>query len=438
MIIQSRQILVSLFLFSTAGEAYASGFYIRIKSPESVALSSAGDAARTNDASTAFFNPAGMTHSGTAGFEFGVDLIRPSILITSSGSTATTPGSLGIATPVSGNAGKANDAVLIPSLFYVRPLSEEIAWGLAIATPFGLEVDYGTSWFGRYDSIRTALSTIDVSPSLAWRLNPSVSLGAGLNVQYADAELSNAVPNPLQPGGIGASSDAMATVDGDGWGAGFNVGALFRSADHGRFGLHYRSGIKHELDGRLAVKGLSGPLVAGNEVAPTRTAFRLPAVLSFAWVREVDQDWTLLAQWQWFEWKKFDAVRIHYNNDSRQVIRPQLFKNSTSFALGTKYRLSERWTVSTGIRSDRSPTVDGYRNSSIPDANMQWIGAGASYRFKDQFKFELGASRSRAKGAGIDLGLPFFDGSPVASIVSMKGQIRSRLSTISASIRYTL
>lgn len=75
------------------------------------------------------------------------------------------------------------------------------------------------------------MRTIDINPALAYKLSSQLSLGAGLNAQYIEAELSSAVDSSsiclgLEPaltcGTLGLdlpgtqAVDSYATIKGDG------------------------------------------------------------------------------------------------------------------------------------------------------------------------------------------------------------------------------
>ena len=113
--------------------------------------------------------------------------------------------------------------------------------GLALTSPWGLGVQYDDDWFGRYDSIETRLTTVNLSPALAYRITEWLSIGGGLNIEYADAKLTNALPDTLAPGGPSPATDGQAKFTGDDVALGFNVGVLLKPWSRTRIGLHYRS-----------------------------------------------------------------------------------------------------------------------------------------------------------------------------------------------------
>ena len=100
---------------------------------------------------------------------------------------------------------------------------------------------------------------------LGLRFLDHVSLGAGVDLQYIDVELTNAVPN-LAP----TAPDGLARVKGDDISVGWNAGVMVE-LDPVRIGAHYRSQVEHDLEGTFELSGLLGPL-AGNNASVDATA----------------------------------------------------------------------------------------------------------------------------------------------------------------------
>lgn len=179
-----------------------------------------------------------------------------------SSNTVTAPAAAtALGTDAGGDA--ISDAV-IPALYGMWKVNPDLALGLAINVPYGLQTDYDATWIGRYHALKSDLRTISVQPAVAYRVTPQLSLGAGVNVQHASAELTRAVDfgsvnsmaNTLTGGNIGINGgggDGLSKVEGDDLSYGFTLSALYELSEQTRVGAHYRSRVHHELDGDLAV-----------------------------------------------------------------------------------------------------------------------------------------------------------------------------------------
>ena len=218
-------VFIAVFALIGPGQtALANGFFLHEKSAIGTGMTNAGMVARAGDASTVYFNPAGMTRL-PASLVIGTELLDADIGVSNDGTTATTPGTLGNPAPVTGSGGSDPiDPTFISHVYGVYPVNEQLWLGLAVTSPFGITVEYDKDWFGRYDSFETEFLTIDIAPSIAWKLNEQWSIGGGVNFQYADGTLKRALPDPLNPGGPTAATDGETKLKGDDWSVGFNIG----------------------------------------------------------------------------------------------------------------------------------------------------------------------------------------------------------------------
>lgn len=427
-------VLLPLALSGTAG---AAGFYVPQKGSVGVGLATAGGAARTEDGSTVFFNPAAMTKFKNSIVQGGFDVLFPSVKIDNTGSNAATPGTAGAALPYSGSNGDAGSAVFIPNIYYIRPTRNQDLWfGLAVTSPFGLSLDYDSDWFGRYDSIHSELITVDIAPSISYRINERWSIGGGIDIQYADAKLTNAMPNTLNPGGPTPGTDGRARLTGDDWSAGFNIGVLLTAGPRTNVGLHYRSEIKHTLEGKASITGLGGPLSPANGDFNASTDLDLPAIASLGITHDATNDLRLFGEIQWFGWSSFDEIRTKLGAGLPDAVRPQNFRDTYSAAIGAQYTVNGQWTVRGGVRFDQTPTVDGFRNTSIPDSGLTWVGLGATYKYQKGLIFDFGFVNAFFEGADIDLTQTFYTGTPARGVVNTRGQTDNNVSTLSFSLTY--
>jgi long-chain fatty acid transport protein len=382
--------------FNAAGVANASGFALSQQGVKQVGSATAGGAASAEDASTIFYNPAGMTRLRGSHMVVGGHLLSPSAKF--SGNAATSEGA-----PISGgNGGEAGFNALIPIIYYSRELNERLWVGVGVGVPFGLATDYDSGWEGRYHAIKSDLATLNINPSVAYKVNNKLSLGAGLNVMYARAELSNAVDYSAAclssaPGfactllGMGTpgtpSTDGQVSIEGDSWGYGVNLGLLYEVTQQTRIGVAYRSKVKQELKGDADFTEPTGPLFIPPPFTDILTdggvtaAVDMPASFSLSVTRQVAPKWELMADITKIKWSSFEELRIVFDNpETPDNVQPENWDNSYKFSLGFNYRYSDVWTFRGGIAYDESP-ISGvkYRTPRIPDNNRKWIAGGFTY-----------------------------------------------------------
>lgn len=430
-------------LAGAGGTAGASGFYLTEQSVSSVGRATAGQAAVAGDASTVASNPAGMTELGRAQVLAGVNVLLPKTSFRNRGSSAATPGTGGGSLAYPGSTGgNPFGPEALPNAYAALPLplpgSDALWLGIGIASPFGLSLDYGSDWFGRYDSIESSLSTVDVALALAYRVFDGVSIGGGLNVQSIDIRLTSAVPDTLAFGGPTPATDGRSVLEGDDLSLGFNAGVLFKPARGTRIGIHYRSAITHTLKGRVSTSGLGGGLAGANGSADATADIRLPDIVSAGIAQAVGSRLTLLGEVQWFNWSRFGEVRVRLQGEDGdgELVLPQDYADAWAFALGGEYRASERLDLRAGFRYETTPTSDRFRSTGVPEGNNYSVGIGLSYEVIDGMAVDLAAFHTRAEPGNVSLSRTFFAGTPAEGTVAVKGRARTQATAAGLAIRY--
>ena len=226
-------------------------------------LAAAGYAARAQDASTAFTNPAGMTRLDGTQVLVGGQLMWLNTQFSVDG--ATSPG-LG-----SGDGGRAfgsNGYVPGGGAFLTHRVSPDLALGFAVAGNFGSMLDYDDDWVGRYRVQVGDLVGVSVMPSIAYRVNDKLSLGAGINGMYGmfdqKVAINNAVPS---------LSDGRLEIDDNTWGWGGNVGVLYEPTPGTRLGLTYTSRDRPRFQRPCEVLGdRADPELTAAVAGPARCA----------------------------------------------------------------------------------------------------------------------------------------------------------------------
>jgi long-chain fatty acid transport protein len=202
--------LAFAFAFAVCELASANGFFINQQSVRGLGRVDAGNTVAVDDLGTIFFNPAGLTglweepdRRDRILVSAGVHVIVPRNHQRNRGSVAATPGTLGAFVPVGGaDARNPTGPTPVPNLYAAAPLLDRrAAVGFGINAPFGLATSFDRDWHGRYDAIDASLRTVNVSVVGAYRLDSGLSVGGGVDLQYARTALTTAVPNPLTPGG---------------------------------------------------------------------------------------------------------------------------------------------------------------------------------------------------------------------------------------------
>ena len=368
-----NRLTIGLGLAGLAGLTQAAGFALIEQNASGLGNAYAGQAASAQDASTIFFNPAGLTMLPDRQLVVAGHLIKPQAEFS------------GSSTIGGGDGGDAGGLAVVPNAYLAYRLTPDIHAGIGMNAPFGLKTEYDSTWAGRTQGIKSELKTINLNPSIAWKATDTLSLGAGLSIQYAEATLTN------------LTGAGLLTVQGDNYGWGFNLGALWQLSDATRIGLAYRSEVDQKLEGTAefsVVTALNGPVTA---------SVTLPDSASLSLVHQLNPKWELLADVTWTGWSDFYKLAI-VRTDGSPLGSPTIenWSDSYRYSVGANYRLNDKLTLRGGVAYDETPVSDAFRTVRIPDESRTWVAFGAQYRLSNKTALDFGYAHLFVKDAAID------------------------------------
>ncbi|MGO9446962.1 MAG: OmpP1/FadL family transporter [Thiobacillaceae bacterium] len=373
-------------LVTLPGVSLASGFALTEQSASGLGNAYAGQAASAQDASTVFFNPAGMTLIPGKQLVLAGSLIDLSARFSNSGSTAAPLQALG------DSGGDAGSLAFVPSFYYVQPIDPSISVGLGVNVPFGLKTEYDQAWIGRFLAVTSQVQAINVNPSVAYKVNDVVSLGLGASVQRADATLSNMVNYSAAAGGLlGPDLAGLATVKANNYGWGYNGGALFNLGDT-RIGVAYRSKISYKLDGNVSFSNVPGPLAAVPQLqnGPITADLTVPATASLSVVQKLAPTLDLLADATWTGWSCFNILTVSTPAGAVVSSTTENSNDTMRYSLGLTYTPDTTYAWRAGIAYDQTPVPALYVTPRLPDADRTWLALGGQYRMDRQNAIDFG------------------------------------------------
>lgn len=384
--------------------ALAAGFALREYGFDATATAFAGASAQSDAPGFLATNSASSSGVESWDFQFTANAIYPTSEATYSLSTT----SLG--TPTGGwNAPEdfIKDAYEPGAALRVR-LGDDLTAGVAVSVPWGLGTRYNQGWAGRYYAIESKLITVNVQPTLAWRIANGVVVSGGAQVQYAKGTLSNAIDfgtigavNSV-PGSLPGGQDGFVEVNAEDWGFGFVLGALVEPAKGLSIGATYRSAIRHDLQGDVdftldsAGVGAVLSVATGGAFTDTRGTAKLttPAVAQIGASLALDDEWSVLAEVGFTQWSEFDELRVKFDNaaqpDSFQIYD---WKDTWLGAVGVRYQPYPDWIFRAGVAFDESPTRDATRDPRIPDSDRTWLAFGVHHWISPNTALQVGYAR---------------------------------------------
>jgi len=386
------RVVASLLLAAAPATLFAGGMALTMQNGAHLAHAySAGAAAE--DASTVYFNPAGLA-----------SISRPEVIAGSTyvmfdgGFTNTGSLTVGMLPTAGADDDDAGQDSAVPSIYIAIPLASSWFFGFGASSPFGLRTSYDEGWVGRYHALRSKLETINLNPAIAWRATERLSLGLGFDWQRADATLTNAVDFGLigflngVPGLLPGELDGALRVSGDDSTTGFNAGALLEVADGARIGVHFRSKMTHDISGQATFSNVPAPFAP---LFPDQTAsarLSLPEIVSVSYFQELSPSLAVMADWSWWNWSRFESLAIDFENPLTQdIVQRQNWTDASIYSLGLRWRSSSRFLWRAGLAYNESPVRSAaFRSARIPDSDRIWLGLGTAVRLSDVAKIDVG------------------------------------------------
>lgn len=379
-----KKSILSAALLATPIMSNAAGFALIEQSGSGMGNAYAGAAAVAEDASTIYFNPAGMTYIEGTQVVGALHLIRPRGEFNNEGSVA------GQGRPLGGEGGDIGDLAFVPNFYYKRDISETVKFGLGVGAPFGLKTEYDKDWIGRFQGIKSELKTVNINPALAFKVNDQLSLGFGINAMWIQAELTSAVNL--------VAAERTSKVKGDDWGFGYNLGAIYQITPDTRLGLAYRSKVDQHLKGDVKFSVSAAPTLNGDVNAEVT----LPETLSLSSFTKLNDTWDLLADVTWTKWSRFRELAVFRDSGALLTATPENWNNTMRYSIGLNYKYSDTLKLRAGLAYDEEAIDDEFRTVRIPGNDRKWLSFGAGWQATPNTKLDVGYAHLFISDTSID------------------------------------
>lgn len=375
------RLLLSLTAVAGTSALFASGFSILEQSTVGLGRSLAGMTAETSDPGALYFNPA------TGAFHDEVVLMTGFHYIDTYGKFHDD----GTTTGTGSTDDYFTNPAVVPNVYYIHPVADGITLNLGISATSGTATDYDSNWKGRYFATETNVAVIELSPSISWKINPQLSIGASFNAQFCNAILAR----HLDFSAAGAN-DGKVKLEGDSWAFGFSAGIMYQPFDSTRVGLGYRSRMTHDVSMKATIHGNSAVMEAAG-LLPHDTAIctiNLPSTINFGVQQDITDNLTIMADIAWSQWSILEDLDAKFQKAHRSEDMPMKWKDSWRYCVGAQYKASEKWTLRCGATYDRSPIPDKYhRYPSLPDVDRLWFSLGAGCQVTDSIVIDFAFTR---------------------------------------------
>jgi len=370
---------MAVMLFST--QAHAGGFQIPEMGVKAMGMGHAFTAI-ADDPTANWFNPAGLAFQEGHAVTLGGTLVLPKVDFV--GATFSS---------------SADKKILFVPHTYVAGTSDElgISYGIGINAPFGLEMEWPTTPAGFTGGAQYGrLQAVNINPNIAFKVSDELALAVGLvyvNMYKVDFNGTALVQN----------------FKGDG--IGFNAALLYK-AEQFSFGVSYRSDVKIKAKG-ISTSATPYPASTSNN-AITVT---MPDMLSIGVAFHPAERWTVSADADWVNWKKFKELAFTYTPGLHPVVGvggasltvAENWKATWAFRLGAEWEYSDTMRARIGYTYDPTPISDVEFTPLLPGNDRQALHLGYGVDLSDQATLDLAyiyvlvATRNQTASTGANI-----------------------------------
>lgn len=416
-----------LLSLAFAGSAQAAGFQLQNQNASGTSVAFAGAAAVAEDASTIFFNPAGMTYLPQGhSISLGGTAINRSVKFNDTGTSRMpvinplTGAPTGAFHPLGDNGGNGGGTGLAPGMYYSYSVSDALRVGLGFSVTYGSETEYSDNFAGRFSGRYTSIHQLNLNPSVAYKVNDKVSVGFGLNYAKSEIEFRQNAPFVGAPLGM---------LKGDDTAWGWNAGAMFQLSPQTRLGLSYRSTIKFDLEGKQTI---AAPLNVDRGIT---AKLETPDTFSLALSQKIGDRLELLADATWNGWSSLKALEPMVGSALATAPVRYNFKDTWRFGLGAKYQLNDAWNLRAGIAFDQTPVPDeASRTMTVPDSDRTWLAFGARWKMNPNTSIDMGYAHIFFKD--VSTARAVMNTTETATLQTVRGDFKTYAHLLSVQMNY--
>ncbi|MCE7730338.1 MULTISPECIES: outer membrane protein transport protein [Vibrio harveyi group] len=417
---------VAFGLLSTSGVANAAGFQLAEYSATGLGRAYAGEAAMADNAGAQWRNPAMLTYLEGTQVSVGAIYVNPNIDVD------------GTSTFVNGSNKAsshdfAHDAV-IPNFYLSHQYNDKFAIGLAFGTNYGMETDLGKDFAAANFGNEASVTSMEANLNAAYKLNEALSIGGGIRYIIADGSIGAVMPpqmglvKPTLPG------QTLKYMEGDDTAWGWQVGAAWQINDNNRLGFAYKSAVDLTLEGHA--NGLAFNPMNPNAKKAGSMDLTLPATAELASFHQLNDQLAVHASINWTDWSSFKELVADFP-DKSDLIKSENWEDNYRFAVGTTYKLDQKWTLRSGVAYDMSAVDDKYRTTTIPETDRLWLSVGAGYEWSKNLTLDAGFTYIFAKDAPISEPRDASDNEAAGFGGAFEGEVTGNVWLIGVQANYT-
>lgn len=369
-------VFFALLLLTAASQSRGEGLRIYGMSADAQARGEAVIAS-ASDSAAVWYNPAGLNQLKSSNLSINMNNMFL----------------YGDNTNLAGQKQKSKKTYFTPfGVYYASPVTEKLAAGIGVNTPFGLATKYDDAASFRYITTGGEVSVVNIQPTVSYKLSPKFAIGIGANYYLSNAKLTQqyswapaaaVLGNPA----LAAAADSTAKVKGTGDGYGFTTGLRFQPTEKQSLGITYHSQVVVKYEGDATLNNIPGavqPAFSGGETYKSDSQFtmRYPDIVAFGYAVRPTTNLTWEVGGQWTNWNDFRTIDTNLDQPTAlfpNSSTPLYWKNGWVIRTGAEYAVNDKWSVSGGYFFDKTPTRESTYTPLVPENDHHVVSAGVRF-----------------------------------------------------------
>jgi long-chain fatty acid transport protein len=307
-----------------------------------------------------------------------------------------------------------SSALAIPAAYYARPINSDLTFGISLTVPSGLGSDPGDSTPARYVLEKWSLGYVSLTPAVGYRLTDKLSVGFGLNLNYALYDYQTAVFNgPGQPDG------KMELRDGN-FGLAYQLGILYELSPATRFGVSYGSSSTSTFTSTPSLTGLTpqreAALGTGIRNSNVTLTSEFPQHLGAGTWHQFADGKSVTLDLLWVNFNRFGLSSATLGSESIEVNNAR-YQNIWGATTGINWPVNEKWTLRAGAAYVSSGVDSENRTFALRLDRIWGAGLGTEYLWR------------KNRVVGVNLTYYNLGGAPVSTTIPLLGTVSGEYST---------
>lgn len=257
----------------------------------------------------------------------------------------------------------------IPGFAAAIPIEDRFAMGLAMYVPYGRSVEWKRDGYFAQRGLpyQGSMTVVDVTPSLAARVNKTLSAAIGLDIYHGEVHQDSLL---FGLGGLGIPDGTRSRLEADGSAIGWNAALTLRLPRQQRIAATIRSpfSIKYEGDNELEF-GL-------RSKASTRIQY--PTIVSLGYGIALTENLVAEVNGEWLEFSRYDSLTIR-DALFGDITVPVDQKDTWTAGIGVQWTFRPEWTLRAGYKYLENPTPDSTYGPLTPDEDQGVLSVGIGF-----------------------------------------------------------